>query len=80
MIVIKDDGVYSWRGYKFKLGEQYHRGKEPPHYPVPAIPVRVGYQPACYIQQEYPSAYWWIASRTLLWSCFEKHGLVIERA
>lgn len=51
----------------------------PPHYPVPAIPIKVGFMPWSW-QQEYPSGYWYVASRHMLWTIFQRWGLIIERA
>lgn len=63
------------------LGEDvyYLSGNRPARYPVPAIPVRVGWMPES-SKQQFPSSYWWICSTNMLWSCFEKWGLVVERS
>lgn len=56
---------------------KYAHGGAPPHFPPPAIPIRVGFMPAHHTQI-YPSAYWYVASYRLLWSFFKEFGLVIE--
>jgi len=55
---------------------QSHIKYNPRHLPV--IPIKVGWQPASKYQW-FPSAYWYVANRELLWSCFEKFGLVVQR-
>lgn len=45
---------------------------------LPAIPIHVGFEMA-HESQPYPSSYWWVCSREMLWSCFEKWGFVKER-
>lgn len=70
--------VFNTERYKYSgLKYLYECGNFPPNYPVPAIPIRVGYMPA-HPSQPYPSAYWYICSDNMLWSCFERFGLVIE--
>jgi hypothetical protein len=57
----------------------YLEGYSPPHFGVPAVIVQADYMPAS-DDQPYPSAYWYVASYRLLWSCFQKWGLIEERA
>lgn len=55
----------------------YAIGLDEPNYPVPAIPVRVGWQPTgkndC---QNIP--YFWICSRDMLWTAWKDLGIYIE--
>lgn len=57
---------------------KYCHGDARPHFPVPAVPVRVGWQPE-HPMQMYPSSYWWITSPTMLWSIFSRWGLIVEK-
>lgn len=56
----------------------YAEGLLEPNFPVPAIPIKVGFMPWSW-QQEYPSGYWYVASRHMLWTMFQRWGLIIER-
>lgn len=55
----------------------YMVGNYPPNYPVPAIPIRVGWEPG-HPTQMFPSAYWWVTSKDMLWSFFKEWGFVRE--
>lgn len=55
----------------------YQRGAFAPRYSVPALPTKVGYMPKHHTQL-YPSAYIYISSPRLLWTFFQKFGLVVE--
>ena len=48
---------------------------DPRHLPV--IPIKVGWHPAHW-SQPYPSDYWYVTSRDMLWSFFRKYGFVQE--
>lgn len=61
--------------YKRPCECRYVEGKEPPHFPVPAIPIRVGYMPADSTQPIAPCAYWYVSSDRLLWSIWKYEGL-----
>lgn len=58
--------------------ERYQRGEVAPRFAVPAIPIKVGYMPWSW-KQDFPSAYWYIANRFLLWTCFKRWGFTQER-
>lgn len=58
--------------------EWYQQGHGEPHFNLPAIPIKVGYMPWSW-HQDYPSSYWYIASRHMLWTCFRRWGLIVER-
>lgn len=67
------DETHTWCSYIYPMASFTH-------YPVPAIPTRVGFRPACE-DQPYPSAYWYVSSPYLLWTFWEAWGLVTtERA
>lgn len=58
----------------------YACGELKPNFPMPAIPTTVGYMPEGeWSTQPYPSAYWYVCSRELLWTFFQKFGFIWER-
>jgi len=62
--------------YVERIRSALDRAYNPRH--VPVIPTRVGFVPAS-CMQVYPSAYWYVANREMLWSLFDKFGLIIHR-
>lgn len=60
--------------------DRYLHGDLKPNFPVPAIPTTVGYMPEGeWSTQPYPSAYWYVCNKELLWTFFQKFGFVWER-
>lgn len=53
----------------------YFQGRTKPHFPVPAIPTKVGFHFA-HSSQMYPSGYWYVSNRNLLWTFFQKFGFI----
>lgn len=82
---VKED-IQKWRvlGFSHKdaireTAKRYRRGKLPANYPVPAIPIYVGWYPIGIGLCEGLS-YWYIASRHMLWTCWQRYGLVRQSA
>lgn len=59
----------------FECETQYYG---PAHYPVPAIPVKVGFHQAHHTQL-FPCAYWYVSTMSLMWTFFDKIGMVEQR-
>lgn len=49
-----------------------------PRYPVPAIPIKVGWQPSG-MNECSGCCYWYIASEDLLWTAWATGQMVVER-
>jgi len=56
----------------------YQQGYGKPHFNLPTIPIKVGYMPWSF-KQDYPSEYWYISSRNMLWTIFRRWGFIVER-
>jgi hypothetical protein len=67
------------RRYLSVIDTSYALGYIEAQYPVPAVIVRVGWQPkGAGIMQDIP--YWWVCSEKLLWTFWRTFGLIVERA
>lgn len=62
-------------GYTWK--KAYTNGYRDARFPVPAIPVSVGYQPTGQFEMKGVS-YIWIATIDMLWTFWSEHGLIEE--
>lgn len=57
----------------------YLCGEMLPNYPVPAIPVSVGWQPKG-SREFVRHSYWWIVTEAMLWTCWSNGLMVVQRA
>lgn len=76
-------GLYCDPVIRSKLGSPcdckgYQDGDYLPNYPMPAIPVRVGWQPTGTNECK-DRPYWWVCSMDMLWTFWKDWGLVAER-
>ena len=67
-----------WVVDHFTWKECYERGYREPRYPVPAIPIRVGWMPSG-ICEFVNRPYWYVSTRTYLWTFWKGLGLLEER-
>lgn len=56
----------------------YYVGLDEPRYPVPAIPIKVGFHPYSHMPDRAPYIYVHLWQR-VLWTFFKGWGIVIER-